>query len=148
MLNTENLRLNLLICSLNTLLPNDETFKINFQVGFGEYNYAGIFLNRKHRNKIQNLLNKSSLRTFVYTLLEPVVGEKSCFEKSYIIAISKFDKKRLLKKYLKKFRRNYIRCFSSTNANPNTFLTNKEINAAAIKALLFIYGSQSAGIKF
>ena len=147
MLQHKNLKINFLICSLITLLPNSEAFillnnKQNFQKNFDEASYETIYLtlDSKILSSLQKILNKPTLRAFVYTLLEPIFGENNYYNRFCRTDPQILEKKNLLKQYLKKFRHNYIRHFSSPTINPNTIITNKEINKVAIKALIFIHG--------
>ena len=135
-----NVKLNYIICSLYTLLPENKIFKtLNLNCDF----YQGINSNEYYCIKLKfflelpSLKNNPSIRKLAYYLLIPILTEGSY--------ISRVDKELLthtvlLKKYLKKFRYNYTRHFCQNHGSIVTFPSEKEINSSAIESLFLLTG--------
>ena len=136
--------LNILICSLYTLSGNHKVFK--------KFNIPNdIYLDKKNIkyfsnqvtnfNDFEELLKRSWLKQFALYLLAPFFNSQVGLDSKTEIVNKKICKETtLLKKYLRKFKRNYHYYFFYQNGNYENFPTNKEINTYAIKYLFFIAG--------
>ena len=96
------------------------------------------------------LINKISLRRFVYLLLKPLIISPSLwnFKENQLfipkLSTSKFqtfyEDATLLKKYLQKFKYNYRLYFFCQNGNYEVLPTDKELNMFGIRSLFFLIG--------
>ena len=130
-----------LLCSLYTLSGSHKVFK-KLDLKNDLHLDIKCFYKSKNNNfsELKNLLSKSALKQFALYLLVPVLDlngglnetTKNFNNDSYQII--------LLKKYMRKFQRNYRRYFFYQNGDYIILPTNKEINMYAIESLFLLAG--------
>ena len=119
-----------LICSLYTLFGNHEVFKkINLSsdlyLNLKNIDYFSNSQRIENLNEMKNLFNNSSLKQFAFYLT---------------LNIGLDNETNLLKKYLRKFKRNYKCYFFYQNGTYVNLPTDKEINLYAIDSLFLLTG--------
>ena len=136
-----------LLCTLYTLSESQKIFKnlnLTTDLYLDNNNYSTFSINIKNLHEVCNLLNKTSLRTFSYILINPLLKLKNLAVVSSSKNIFKdkevYNDKILLKKYLIRFKYNYYRYFCSQNENWKDLPTDKELNLSAIILLFLITG--------
>jgi hypothetical protein len=137
------LNINLLICSLFTILSNDKLFKelnINKYYCSFRLNEEFILIDPLSLNNLFLLLNKPLVRQLAYNILQPVLeGATNTPIKNFDIR-SRSANNQLVKNYLKKFRYFYKLFFLDNSFLIKPQLTDKEINFLAIKFLFILIG--------
>jgi len=134
---------NLLLCSLFTLVPNDELFK---ELNLSKYYYSNqlngdLFLtDPKYLSNLFLALNKPLIRQLSYSILQPLFEETSITTSNTSSIKINFIEHELIRKYLKKFRHFYKLFFLKTSALNNYQITEKEINYFAVKFLFILIG--------
>ena len=138
--------LDYLICSLYTLYGSHKVFKklnLKNDLYFTNENieYFSNFKRVENLYELESLLNKPSLKQFAFYLLAPFLNLNSFFNNEAKFFNDEVDKQIiLLKKYLRKFNRNYKRYFFYQNGTYTTLPTNKEINTYGIESLFLLTG--------
>ena len=137
---TLDIELSYLICSLYTLSEYASIFKEEI---FKNPLFLSIDNKENFLNKSQILLNSPALRRFSVILLNPLIRKsyltKLAMEKSEASEKIIDNEITLLKRYLRKFKYNYLKYFYQ-NANFTYIPTPRTINNSAIKALFLIVG--------
>ena len=137
------LNINLLICSLLTLIPNDDLFKelnITKYYSSTEIRDEIVLIEPRQLNKLFLLLNKPLVRQLAYSISQPLLQEITDTSSHFSIRNSDSSDHRALKKYLKKFNYLYKLFFLETSVIVKSQKTEKEINFLAINLLFFLIG--------
>ena len=132
----------LLLCSLYNLCENNTLFKrfnIRNDIFLNVNNEDIISNNNELSTNVYALINKKSLRRFVFRLLKPLISQPNLLEYFPVTGESK-DNVELLGKYLRKFKYNYYLYFSDQTVAQRKYLTEKELNSSAIKILFLLVG--------
>ena len=137
------LDINLIICSLFTILPNDDFFKelnINKYYCSFRINEESILIDPVSLNNLFLLLNKPLVRQLAYNILQPLLQRTANIPTyTFDIRNNSLDNQ-VLKKYLKKFKHFYKLFFVENTFLIKPRLTEKEINFLAIKFLFILTG--------
>jgi len=137
------LNINLLLCSLFTILSNDKLFKelnINKYYCSFRLNEGFILIDPLSLNNLFLLLNKPLVRQLAYNILQPVLQEATNTPIKNFDIRSRSANNQLIKNYLKKFRYFYKLFFLDNSFLIKPQLTDKEINFLAIKFLFILIG--------
>lgn len=137
------LNINLIICSLFTLIPNDDLFKeLNVTKYYSSTGIKNkiVLIESKHLNKLFLLLNRPLVRQLAYNILQPLLQESDHTSSHFSIINSDSSNHQALTKYLKKFNYFYKLFFLETPVIAKSQRTEKEINFLAIKFLFFLIG--------
>lgn len=133
--------MNYLLCSLYTLVSEDILFKgLNLKYDTPDkVNHRFYFSTKSTLLPFFKLINKESIRSFAYILIRPFLSSPDynviTSSPSYEELITQTSQ---LKKYMRKYRYNYIRYFLNESEDENHKLTRKEINVIAIEALFLL----------
>jgi hypothetical protein len=118
---------NLLLCSLLTILPDPEVFKLVNKKENNEYFY----------HDLATSLNNPSLRPIASIILAPLLQK---FDKISSQNSLKGFEIEITKQYLKKYNYIYSRYFFKNSENTNNKCDPKKINYYAVASLLLISG--------
>jgi hypothetical protein len=138
-----SINLNLLICSLFTLIPNDEIFK---ELNINKYGYLlqtsedFFLMDSYYLNNFFLILNKPLVRQLAYNILQPLFKETGNLNFSQLNIKKNSLEYQALKKYLKKFKYFYKILFKEESLFNKFRRTEKEINLLAIKFLFILVG--------
>lgn len=135
-----------LMCSLYTLSGSHEVFKkINLKndlrLDLENIEYFSNFNKVENFYELEKIFNDSLVKLFAFYLLAPFLNLDKFFNgKSRSINKEITTETTLLKKYLRRFKKNYKRYFSYQNGTYITSPTNKELNMYAIESLFLLLG--------
>lgn len=139
-----SLELNILICSLITLLPNNVLFKeLNIKKSFPYIRQDTnlILVELSYLENLSFLLNKQSIREIAYNILQPLLQEiKNKNKETPNLKVDSIEY-RALKKYLQKFKYSYKKFFLKKTFMTKYILSEKELNLIAIKTLFVLVGT-------
>ena len=139
-----SLELNILICSLITLLPNNVLFKeLNIKKSFPYIRQDTnlILVELSYLENLSFLLNKQSIREIAYNILQPLLQEiKNKNKETSNLKVDSIEY-RALKKYLQKFKYSYKKFFLKKTFMTKYILSEKELNLIAIKTLFVLVGT-------
>ena len=125
-----------LICSLYTLAPNDDLFKV---LNLSKMkNDVDLYLpNFEIYNKLLTLCNKKFIKKLAFNIAQPLL-QKDLTQRQLE---QRNQKIRLLKQYLQRYKHTYYRFFSTTKYTNVPKKTKQELNILAIQALFIIIGT-------
>lgn len=139
-----SIELNILICSLITLLPNNVLFKeLNIKKSFPYIRQDTnlILVELSYLENLSFLLNKQSIREIAYNILQPLLQEiKNKNKETPNLKVDSIEY-RALKKYLQKFKYSYKKFFLKKTFMTKYILSEKELNLIAIKTLFVLVGT-------
>lgn len=138
------IEINILICSLIALLPNNLLFKeLNIKKSFPYIRQDTnlILVELAYLENLFFLLNKQSIREIAYNILQPLLQEiKNKNKETPNVKVDAIEY-RALKKYLQKFKYSYKKCFLKQPFMMKYIVSEKELNLMAIKTLFVLVGT-------
>lgn len=133
--------LDFLLCSLYTLYGNHEIFKkLNLRTDLDLDIKNSFELKGKNLYQLESLLSQTALKQFILYLLTPFLTLNDDLNDATKLLKRDSYQITLLKKYMRKFRRNYKRYFFYQNGNYGNLPTDKEMNIYAIESLFLLTG--------